>query len=922
MAVVYFTSNASTGAGSLAEAVANASSGDIIRPDESVFERGSIIEIALAETLTLDKNLTLDASPFRVRLDRGGSGTAVSLNGGFEGAFVGYDFTGAATTGNGGGLYAPSDATVTLRRCGFYGCSAAYGGGLCATGVSRVYDCVFVGCRATQYGGGINVARDAVLNGVTVAGCVAATGGGAMRVASGACVVENSILAGSIAGAYNSTATGSVVDVASSQIGFAAPPPDDLTSDTWDANAWQNWDLRLLDDASASPSPYRDSGDVDLMSQYDYQGNFRGRETNGAASCSPGAYETIQADLFWVGRDATGAEVVAPSWNASSGWAASRFATTSGDKAPQSGDAVFVDGAPTFDVSSFRVSRLVVGGGTSLGVKNTGASTLTLVADNFDFGYGSTVRNAAGTSRLQISGSAASRFGDYVYFPQQFYFNNADTLQIASTAKFTTVVSTVKLYANGTYNNYNLQISEIATIENGSTGCNNIYVKFQKPTARIAATGSPRVVSNMVKWTTPTGATDDFAGLTEGSTPIVFAPKKSATVAGAGSANDFDVDISEAPYGGSLALTLTGQTVYGVNTATANLRVKLLASGRLGVGAQVLQVGELVVNDLATLTGGSESVAPIFAFVTLAEGASLTITGLTLDASLTIPSNATLAVDGGTVSASSLTLENGARVVVVGVEKDAVFSASGSNVHAQGATINGDGLAAGNVSVSSDGTLIVDAGTIDLTLGSVPGTLSVFTGGALIVNNGTIKTGGLTVTSATVDFIDESNIFLQSANVTTSRATGSGVFFAPMTAPEGLALENGAIWGDTSAGVTSLKVVPTDATKATFSVVKTVGDANIFAQYSEDDGATWQTINTTADVDEYVLTVTQGSEVLVRVATSNGWLIDSASTAVFAPVWTVTDAFETVVGIVQAYEIATGGSNDGLNVYDANDYGY
>ena len=56
MAVVYFTSNASTGAGSLAEAIQNAQPGDVVRPDETVFERGSTIEITLAATLTVDKN--------------------------------------------------------------------------------------------------------------------------------------------------------------------------------------------------------------------------------------------------------------------------------------------------------------------------------------------------------------------------------------------------------------------------------------------------------------------------------------------------------------------------------------------------------------------------------------------------------------------------------------------------------------------------------------------------------------------------------------------------------------------------------------------------------------------------------------------------------------------------------------------------
>ena len=50
MGVVYFTSNASTGAGSLAEAIQNAQPGDVVRPDEAVFERGATIEIALAST--------------------------------------------------------------------------------------------------------------------------------------------------------------------------------------------------------------------------------------------------------------------------------------------------------------------------------------------------------------------------------------------------------------------------------------------------------------------------------------------------------------------------------------------------------------------------------------------------------------------------------------------------------------------------------------------------------------------------------------------------------------------------------------------------------------------------------------------------------------------------------------------------------
>ena len=83
-----------------------------------------------------------------------------------------------------------------------------------------------------------------------------------------------------------------------------------------------------------------------------------------------------------------------------------------------------------------------------------------------------------------------------------------------------------------------------------------------------------------------------------------------------------------------------------------------------------------------------------------------------------------------------------------------------------------------------------------------------------------------------------------------------------------------------------------------------------------------RTVETTAAANEYELTVAQGSDVTVRVATATGWLTDTVSTAPFLPVWTVSNASEVVTGVVNAFEVATGGSNDGLNVYDFNDYGY
>ena len=579
MAVAYFTNNANSGSGSLRAAISAAQPGDVVRPDETVFERGSTIEIVLASTLTVGKNLTLDGGPFRVRLNGGGARRCAIVSANVTATFTGFDFVdGVAASSNGGGLNGVGTTNVTCVRCGFYGCSAINGGGAYLTGVSELRDCVAVGCRATTSGGGVYVSKEATISGSTVAGCVSTGAGPGVRVVNGTLDASNSILCGVVFPATGVTATGCVVDVAPSEIGFVVSPPDDLTVDDWTTNAWQDWDLRLFDDASGAPSPYRDSGDVGEMSQYDFQGNFRGRETNGVATCSPGAYETLQADLFWVGRDATGAEVVSPSFLTSDGWAASRFATVSGDVAPTTGGALFVGETVAFVDAPPFAAALVVG------------------ADN-------------------------------------------------------------------------------AVIP---------------------------------------GATSAY--LTIGAT-------RSATV------------------GGTLAA--------------------------------------LKLGDYAELTPSP---------------------------SLEIP-----AVEFG-----------------------------GANV------------AIANVSV---------------------------------------------------EFND-------------------GVIFAAEPRPAAITTTGSGGWADTTVGVSSLDVDPTGAQTVTVSIVKSDANKAAFAQYSTDDGATWQTVATTADVDEYSLTVPQGADVTVRVATATGWLAETVSTAPFLPVWTVSNAYETVAGVSNAFEVATGGSNDGLNTYDFNDYGY
>lgn len=769
MAVVYFTSNASTGAGSLVEAIANAQPGDVIRPDESVFERGSIIEIVLASALNVDKNLTLDASPFRVRLNGGGTKRGAYVASGVVAEFTAFDFVACYSSTSGGGARVETSARATFNRCLFAGCDSTYGGGLAvqATGNATLNDCAVVGCRATvNFGGGVYASGDVVLNGVTTIGCASPEKSDIYGNANVSLVARNSIV-GAVQKSSTATfsAVGSVVGVASSQIGFVAPP-DDLNVENWNANAWQNWDLRLLDDASGAPSPYRDSGDVGAMSRYDLDGNFRGRETNGVATCSPGAYETIQADLFWIGRDATGAEVVSPSFLTSDGWAASRFATVAGDVAPQAGQTLFVDGVVSFSdfASTERTRRvgLTVGGGAVVGIVRASTSYL-------------------------------------------------DALQVGACAKLTSsnnITATLpRLGARSWF--YGLLTIETYEFE--------AYENSRIETARV------------------------FYGL---------APS--------------------APTYGTL-------TVYTVTGSLARLN------------------GEYTCDVFATLQNGTATGQRI---VIGNEGASIRAREFRLggDAAANYVNNffdraVTLKLRGAAVvSTPANALDDWADDFVI----DATDATSAT------LTLNGQ-------------TVYGDAPTCAVSL----------TGSARIDGADSLNVASLTFAEgAKVEFTNDASVILTTASATSATAIGRGAFFAPTSVPAGLTLENGALWCDASAAVTSIDVDPLNATAVKFTVAKTIEETNIVAQYSVDGGSIWSLVDTEAGSNVYELDVPQGADVTVRVATLSGWLSDTVSTAPFLPVWVISNAFESFLGVSNVFEVATGGSNDGLNTYDFNGYGY
>lgn len=719
MAVVYFANNASTGAGSLVAAIMSAAAGDVVQPDETVFERGSIIEIALSSTLAIGKTLTFNGGPYRVRINGGGSTACANITDGATVEFVGFDFVGSS------GAAVTTTGDVTFDRCRIAG---ANGDGVVAVGKTvTLKNSVVCGNNGRPVS-----AATAVVDGSTIIGNVESLNAGSF-------VASNSIFPTS-------------PDVAPSLIGFVAAPPDNFGGGNWTANAWQNWDLRLLDDASGAPSPFRDSGDVGVMSRYDLDGNFRGREADGVATCSPGAFETLQADLFWIGRDATGAEVVSPSWINANGWAASRFAAASGDVAPQANDNIFIDGVVSIDGTSLAFTRFIVGGGAKIGFSASGTKTLS--ATFYDVGVGATVESTAGTQKLGVRDSAnVSRFGDYAFVNVAMSASANKNFHIAQTASFSDFANSVIVYAAGNFVLYRFNLSSSAQLDGDVE--NVVDLRITANTRQLTASNSPRIRCERFTWTRASGQTGP--GLTDGSTPLTIAPTTlvSATLNAPG---DFSVDVSNAT---NLSLSLSGQTVYGDAPSSA-----------------------------IELSGSA-------------------------------------AVDERRFLTQSLTMEPGASVAF---ESDAQL-----------------------VAVSS-------------------------------------------ATVATVNF------------------AGDGTVFAPIPVPAGATLSGGAAWANTAAGVTNAVLSPENATTVGLVVEKTTAGENIVAQYST-DGTTWQQLATSASVNSYDITVPRGSNVFVRVAGPNGWIVNSLSLSAFLPVWTVTFPSESVTGIVNAYEIAPGGSNTGNNSY-------
>lgn len=866
MSVVYFTSNASTGAGSLVETIANAQPGDVILPDESVFERGSIIEIALVSTLTIDKTLTLDGGPYRVRLNGGGAVVCANVESGVSVTFTGYEFV----SSSGAGVVA--NGPTTFERCVVAGSNGA---GIAASGASvTLSDSVVCGNNGAAF-----IAESAAISGSTLAGNVGFT--------SGTVAASNSILL-QFSGAM--TEDGNVVNVASSQIGFVASPPDDLSAETWTDNAWQNWDLRLLDDKSPNPSPFRNSGDVGKMSRYDVEGNFRGRTADGASVCSPGAYETIQADLFWIGGEFTQEQI---------------------DAAPK--NVVF--------------SNLKRGYNAAIGTQFSGTIEWTLPTPGTRINVQSSVNDAPWRVLSNLSGNSESRSASGIPVGTTIY-----RFQVVLGSGVESAWSYIELNFDES-----LQTGDVAPFSSGieTELSPNFGASAGWATSRFAKT-SGAVAPNDV-----TSAFIDVGG----STSDVLKTPSLGIEIGGGRKLVLATNSADTSANGVNA-TQCAQTTLGVGAEISTAAVSGYFSApkvRLASNARfdaILRYSSSTGVDL-----WSESNAWIRSAIYPAGLVWPSVFYESLSVART--SGGVGGLDGayncGTFSRAKGTDASG---YVIGV-------APGTSIRCQhfecgvafvygeffsnqvDVKLHGDATAietrSGSATYDASGDFIVDVSettSATLTLGGqtvygdAPTSSVALAGSAKIDERGLVVALLTLAADATLMLVGDASVVLASISVASAVVAGNGAFFAPAPAPVGLTLENGAIWCDVSAGVTSIDVDPLNATTVKFTVVKTNDELNIVAQYSTDDGLNWDPVETEAGSNVYELEVPQGSNVTVRVATFSGWLSDTVSTAPLLPVWTVSNAFESFLGVSNVFEVATGGSNDGLNTYDFNGYGY
>lgn len=355
MATLFITTNADSGDGSLRALLAIAAEDDLIVADPTVFPRGTECRITLASALTITTSVEIGGNGRRIVLDGAGtSGRRVALQA--PTVFNEVDFIGLFGASTGGAVYcATASEAAVFNGCLIVGCGGSavmYAG----NGVEvECNDCAIYGNKGT---GSYVLIHQSGASSFTFNRCTRAYNLPATEAASGRTIVE--------------------VDCITTTGGFVSEPTT-WDESQWTSTAWEAWNLRAPNSTGATTG----AGMVDV------DGNDR--KSAGAL----GAWENIDADLYWLGLDAQGNEVANPSFASADGWTTTRWncedaATTAptgqgltlfvGDNVVFSGTlASGADEAGTLIVGGFAAvdatlggQTLVLGKGSKLALRGAG----------------------------------------------------------------------------------------------------------------------------------------------------------------------------------------------------------------------------------------------------------------------------------------------------------------------------------------------------------------------------------------------------------------------------------------------------------------------------------------------------------------------------------------------------------------------
>lgn len=285
MATLFITTNADSGDGSLRALLLTAAEDDLIVADPTVFPRGTECRITLASALTISTSVEIGGNGRRIVLDGAGtSGRRVALQA--PTVFNEVDFIGLFGASTGGAVYcATASETAVFNGCLIAGCGGSavmYAG----SGVAvECNDCAIYGNKGT---GSYVLIHQSGASSFTFNRCTRAYNLPATEAASGRTVVE--------------------VDCITTTGGFVSEPTT-WDESQWTSTAWEAWNLRAPNSTGATTG----AGMVDV------DGNVR--KSAGAL----GAWENIDADLYWLGLDAQGNEVANPSFASADGWTTTRW---------------------------------------------------------------------------------------------------------------------------------------------------------------------------------------------------------------------------------------------------------------------------------------------------------------------------------------------------------------------------------------------------------------------------------------------------------------------------------------------------------------------------------------------------------------------------------------------------------------------